>query len=136
VTKESIIRTFKQNIESFERIKKYAQNTDGVLYIDNNSGEMIVSNDKTKNNPTDPPYKIVELDELPIKADVYKIIEKLSYVGIYEEGGPLLNGIIIFSRTIGSEEQGILYTKDKSIKYGMKMEKIMDGWYYYWIGYV
>jgi hypothetical protein len=136
VTKERIIKQFKENIESFERIKQFAQDTEGDLYIDNNTDTLIISNDKIKNSLNDSPYKIVKLDDLSIKSDIIKVINGLKYVGIYEEGGPALDGVIIFSRTVGSEEQGIAYCEDDTFAYGMRNEKIADCWYYFWIGNV
>jgi len=72
---------------------------------------------------------------LPINEEISYIIKKLKYVGIYERSLPDIEGTVEFLRTVGEEEQGIVYLKDSSIKYGMIMEELGDGWYYYWIGH-
>jgi len=48
ITKDKIIQEFNENYEVFEKIREYAESTDGQLYIDNNSGRLIISNDKVK----------------------------------------------------------------------------------------
>lgn len=59
------------------------------------------------------------------------------YERISVEDGPALKNIITFERTSkDGVEHGIVFIKDDSGKYGMKMVKIRDGWYYYLIGNV
>ncbi|HEX2947945.1 MAG TPA: hypothetical protein VHT96_18555 [Clostridia bacterium] len=130
-TKANIIKVFIENKESFESIRQYAEDTEGKLYIYNISGTVVVSN-----KPDDGSLRAVDLEALPIKQDVKNIIFKLKYAGINEESGPYLQGVIVFSRTSGQEEQGIFYTNDDQTVYGQEIEKISDGWYYYWIGNV
>ena len=135
ITKDKIIQEFNENYEVFEKIREYAESTDGQLYIDNNSGRLIISNDKVKTSINDGPSKEISIDDLPINEEISYIIKKLKYVGIYERSLPDIEGTVEFLRTVGEEEQGIVYLKDSSIKYGMIMEELGDGWYYYWIGH-
>ncbi len=117
VNESGIISQFENNANKFMSIQKYAEETKGYLYVDNNSGELEMTNTGGEN----------EVFDEKIKDEILFVIKKLGFVGIYES-----DEYIKFSRTIGNYPQGIIYLKKEGVPiFVLKNQKIRDKWYYY-----
>ena len=125
VTEASIIRDFNENYELFHTVEKYADETSTIIFAHKKGDRVVI---RTSNQDK-------ENQNILIRPQIEDIINKLKYESIEVEDGPALKNIITFERTSkGGVEQGIVFIKDDSGKYGMKMVKIREGWYYYLTG--
>lgn len=97
VPKDEIIDAFNENSKKFNSIIEYAQNGEGNLYVDNNSGTLIFSDGNNEK----------EIENIPVKDNLKFIINNLNYAAILED-----EESILFVRVSGDNEQGIIYQKD------------------------
>lgn len=115
ITKTEIIKSFVDHADKFEAIQKYAEETDGYLYVDD-GGEMgnTVEGECSQ-----------AITNKDVKKDIQYLIDELRVAAILEYKA------IKFQYTSGIE-QGILYLKDERIPAGVfESEQIIEHWYYY-----
>jgi hypothetical protein len=127
VNEESIVEEFNRNYPLFYDVEYYALAADGDLAIYKNGNEIEGYYGKKKNQDG---YKLID-------KQVECILTSLNYESIEEINNSKFARVVVFRKvtTRNDLEQGIVYLHYDDGKYGMRMEKIIDNWYYYSISY-
>lgn len=126
IDEESIIEEFKRNYPIFYDVEHYALSVEGELAIYKSGNEIEGYYGKEKYQDG---YTVIE-------KQVERILTNLNYESIEEVNNSKLARVVVFRKTTRNDlEQGIVYLHNDNGKYGMRMEKILDNWYYYSISY-
>lgn len=122
MSKKRIIRSFSENIDVFNDVVEYINNTDGLFsfYYDHEKKCYI-----SKNIVGDTEYEIIVNDDF--KEKLIYIIDELGFKYIYE-----WDDYIFFMKDYSIPEHGILYLKNHNInEHTPYISHIDDNWYYY-----
>lgn len=122
-SEDGIFQAFNENSELFSEVADYLENDPENFYLDKTESKLCIQLDSED----------IDINSYPIGKQIMYIVNKLNFVGIYED-----DTSIKFLKKAGVEEKGIIYCKkDKAIKvYDHmpvgKVVSIKDNWYYYY----
>ena len=119
ISKEKIVQEFQGNYNVFMNIVRFAQATQGNLYVANDDRKLIIRGDQGHlSNGNQAAYH-----------DLQFVMYSLKFVGIYENPDN-----VMFRKEGGGYDQGIIYVKTgKPLPKVLRhTELITDRWYYYW----
>lgn len=126
VTKEKIIKSFNENYSVFSEIQKYISETNGDFIVYKKEGDININ--------ANPLYS--DFNDCSVKDQINILLNNMKYERISKTNTLGLEHAIIFYRTYGEVEWGIVYLQDNVGEYGAEMVKLRDEWYYFTLAHV
>jgi hypothetical protein len=126
ISRENIIKQYKDNAERFRRVAEYLKNDKADIYIDKTDKRKFSVKKSGKEG-----LDTKEIDNGQINKDIEYILYNLGFKRIDEYG---TNGVFFSRQTSMRYDAGIVYSKDgEEPDWGTieELEAIEDNWYWY-----